>query len=116
MGPVVTKVKLFTSPDRREVLYARFDTRLVGAGEGDPKRAKHVVYKDPNGECYVHYAHYLVPESIPPIDEPGLHVSERIFFGKWRIVEESEAHLPETWTTIGDTVDKMESIRRMTGR
>lgn len=116
MGQVVTKVKLFTSPDRREVLYARFDTRLVGAGEGDPKRAKHVVYKDPNRECYVHYTHYLVPESIPPMNEPGLLVSERVFFGKWRVVEETETHIPETWKTIGDIVDKMESIRRMTGR
>lgn len=112
MKPITTNVKLFTSPDKKKILYAVFSSRLVGANEGDPQRAKHYVYKDPDSECYIHYAHYLVPDDVPPRDEPGLFVSERVFFGRYRAVEQIDRYLPETWATIGDIVNKMETYNK----
>lgn len=90
-------VNIHTTPDGK-MLYATFDTRLNGNG----RRAKH--YICPNDKGFCHVTHFLIPKDEVSEYEIGWYVSERVFFGKMRLVELIEDHLPETWMAIGETV------------
>lgn len=90
-------VNIHKTPDG-EMIYATFDTRLNGKG----RRAKHYIYQNDKGFCHV--THYLIPKDEVSEDEIGRYASERVFFGKMRVVELVECHLPETWMAIGDIV------------
>ena len=81
-----------------ELYGATFDTKMQPTG----RRAKHYVYPNENG--FVHVTHYLIPKDEVPDDAIGLYATERVFFGKVRLVELVECHLPETWMAIGEII------------
>lgn len=95
-------VKIYKNPDG-EALFATFDTSINGNGQ----RAKHYVFRQGSG--FTHCVHFLIPKDEVPEDSIGRDVSERVFFGKMRLVELVENHLPETWIAIGEIV-KMANV------
>jgi len=91
-------------------IVARFDTHFVGDKDNPftGRRAKHRVYE--NTEVPGSYWHEV--SFLSEFDEPEegytRFVSERVFFGKYRLVRERVAFLPETWNAIAFSVRELE--------
>lgn len=79
------------------------ENRLFGG-----RRAKHIVYPEAGG--YVHRTYWVVDKDTP--DNIGVFLSERVFFGRWRLAFVEEIHTAETWATIGEIVEKMERMKQ----
>ena len=81
---------------------AKFDTEAT-----DGFRAKHYIQKQNNG--YVHVVRRFVPKTDAPMGVPGfVLVSDRVFFGKYRIAEIIDFYKAQTWRVIADVIEKLE--------
>ena len=98
-------LKIYKTPDG-ELIYATFNTQL----HGDGRRAKHYVF--PDGDGFVHLTRFLIPKDEVPEYAIRREATERVFFGKMRLVELVERHLPETWIAIGEIVKKFNEVRK----
>lgn len=93
---------------------ARFESRL-GGPEGSPwrgRRVKHYVYRDKDDpEAYVHLTHYLTTElGDGGYSGDGIVVSDRVFWGKVRLVETLTFHQARTWCMIADAVSELRKL------
>ena len=86
--------------------YGTFETTQIPTG----RRVKHYVFPDDN-VGYWHVCRYLI-DADEVTDEEAEKIQDvfvsRAFFGKVRLVEQSETYLPETWDAIGTTVRELE--------
>ena len=92
---------------------ARFVTILPSTNIFAGRRAAHYVYLDGN-EGYIHCTRQVVDKDfvMPETWNCEAALSERVFFGRWRLLEIYEIHTAETWATVGEIVVEMEKRRR----
>lgn len=104
---MIDKVTIHRCPN---VVYATFDTKNVGGGKDNGRRVKHIIYPDDKGLGYWHERRFLSEEAltIDPIQDVDLIVSERVFFGKARLVRKRDLCIPDTWIAIGEIVKLLE--------
>lgn len=102
------KIKILLYPN---ATVARFNTRIEGEGPDVGRRAKHWVYKAPNGPGYIHEIMFLTSLDTEPIDTGVEFVSERIFWGKVRLVCQRQVFLPKTWDKINESVKQLEKMK-----
>lgn len=90
---------------------ARFVTTLPKGNIFAGRRAAHYVY--PDGDGYSHVIRYIVDKdfALPVGCGDNVYLSERVFFGRWRLLEVYECHTVETWATIAEIVVEMEKRR-----
>lgn len=92
-------------------LVAQFETRAEDdAYKG--QRVKHYVYQDVDSRGFWHERHYLDynPEH-GPVHTFTLDVSDRVFFGKARLVRYRDACLSETWAAVVEAIKAIERIK-----
>lgn len=88
---------------------AEFWTRIRGKGNRMvSKRAKHIVYRDEFG--YTHAVRFLVRKEEKPITAPGIQISERVFFGKFRYAVMVENYLLGTWRKIASAAEVLDDL------
>lgn len=104
---MIKKVTIHRCPD---VVYASFDTKIVSECEDKGRRVRHLIYPDDEGLGYWHERMYLSKEAlaVEPTRKFDLIISDRVFFGKARLVVRRDLCTPETWMTIGKTVQLLE--------
>lgn len=87
---------------------AKFVTKAI-----DGTKVKHFIYKDEETNAYWHERYYLDcnPE-MKPTHTFTLDVSDRVFFGKARLVRYRDACLPETWNLVAGAVNKLEEFEQ----
>lgn len=103
-------VKIFKHPN---IVIASFDTRMVGDKDNPftGRRVKHRIYKDENVPgCYWHECTFL-SEFDEPEEEYTRFISERVFFGKYRLVKERVIYHKETWQIISEVISRMERVK-----
>ena len=93
------------------VMAGRFVTTLPSGNIFAGRRAAHYVY--PDGGGYSHFVRYIVDKdfALPAGCGDNVYLSERVFFGRWRVLEVYECHTVETWATIAEIVVEMEKKR-----
>ena len=97
----------------RNIAIATFDTYNQGGGADNGRRVKHYIYKDDKTNAYWHERRYLSSEAEPEwSDGRYIFVSERLFFGKVRLVCHRDACLTETWMAIGQAVSQLEKVNK----
>lgn len=84
---------------------ATFNTYIVSENTDNGRRVKHIVYKDKELNAYWHQITFLSSGPIEPIKSIEEFVSERVFWGKVRLVEKRVCMLPETWMKIAHAVE-----------
>ena len=103
----MTKIELFRDPENGEIYRATFDS-VNGFG----RRVKHYIIRSQFVEGYVHISRSLVLDEHCNDIELGAdsetQVSERVFFGKYRLMQIFEEHRTETWLAIAEIVKLME--------
>ena len=106
---MIEKVKIWRCPN---VVYASFDTKIVSEGKDKGRRVRHLIYPDDKGLGYWHERRYLSEEAltVEPTQDFDLIISERVFFGKARLVLKRDLCIPETWIAIGETVRRLEGM------
>ena len=94
------------------VMAGRFVTTLPSGNIFAGRRAAHYVYFDGN-KGYVHCLRVVVDKDfvMPEWWHCEAALSERVFFGRWRLLEVYECHTVETWATIAEIVVEMEKKR-----
>ena len=102
----MTKIKLFSNPDGK-THHATFDSvNELG------RRVKHYIIKSNFDGGYVHITRCLIlNEHCTDIElgaDSTVQVSDRVFFGKYRLLEIIEDHKAETWLAIAEIVKFME--------
>ena len=100
-------VKILVDKDGNK-MKAMFNTTIVGDEPLNGRRAKHYIYKDEQYPFYWHEVLYLSEYGTPEKTQNRI-VSERKFFGKYRLIRERVAFRPETWELIAQIVKTMES-------
>ena len=85
---------------------AWFDTK-VASGKDKGRRVKHYVYKSKDGIGFWHEWHWLSSEDIEPEESYDLIISERKFFGRFRLVKARVKFMPNTWAAIATSVEKL---------
>lgn len=106
---MIKKVTICKCPN---VVYAKFDTKITSECKDKGRRVRHLIYPDDEGLGYWHERRYLSEEAltVKPTREFDLIISERVFFGKARLVQTRHLCLPETWIAIGETVQCLEKM------
>ena len=106
---MVDKVTIHRCPN---MVYASFDTEIVDECKDKGRRVHHLIYPDDEGLGYWHERRYLSEEAlqIEPIQGFDLVVSERVFFGKARLILKRDLCIPGTWMAIGETVKLLEGM------
>ena len=106
---MIKKVTICKCPD---IVYAKFDTKIASEGKDKGRRVRHLIYPDDEGLGYWHEYRYLSEEAltVKPTREFNLVISERVFFGKARLVHKRYLCLPETWIAIGETIQRLEKM------
>lgn len=103
----MTKIKLFRDPENGEIYRATFDS-VNGFG----RRVKHYIIRSEVGNGYVHITQCLIPKEDCVDIELGadstVWASDRVFFGKYRLMQVFEDHRTETWLAIAEIVKLME--------
>lgn len=94
------------------VVYAKFDTKIESDGKDKGRRVRHLIYPDDEGLGYWHEMRYLSEDAltVKPTRKFDLVISERVFFGKARLVLKRDLCIPETWIAIGETVQRLEKM------
>ena len=93
---------------------AKFDSKIGCEASPDyGRRVKHYVFKDdrlPN--AYIHISRFLTTRigADGLVSEGNVLVSERVFWGKFRLVETRDICLADTWNKIAYAVQEMQSI------
>lgn len=107
---MIKQIKIHQYPN---INIATFDTYNQADNADKGRRVKHYIYKDDKTNAYWHERRYLSSIDKPELSD-GMYilVSERLFFGKVRLVCYRDACLPETWMAIGRAVSHLESIRK----
>ena len=88
---------------------AMFDTRNESDGPDNGCRVKHYIFRDENPNAFWHISVWLT-RWMEPMDTPHLYVSDRLFWGKVRLVVKTEIHLADTWKATSDIVNRIEEI------
>ena len=102
---MIKQIKICRYPN---VTCASFDTYAQSDNADKGRRVKHYIYKDEKGNAYWHERRYLSSIAKPEwSDGRYIYVSERLFFGKVRLVCHRDACLPETWMAIGRAVSRL---------
>ena len=111
------KIKIFVLPDGTRCK-AMFDTRTVSNGDFNNRRVKHCIYRDSDDATpgYWHESTYLSEFEEGPEMTYTRYVSERVFFGKYRLVRERVIFMPDTWQAIAEAVKEMQKITRQCNR
>ena len=105
---MVKKVKIFKFSN---TVVAYFDTQIVGDSPLAGRRVKHQIYEDEDiPGCYWHEAIFL-SEFHKPEESYTKIVSERVFFGKYRLVRERVSFMKDTWLVIADCMEKIERVK-----
>lgn len=89
---------------------ARFET----IAEDEPnkgRRVKHYVYQDNETRAFWHERRYLVSKDVKPIHNYDIDISDRVFWGKVRLLKHRDACLPETWAAIAIAIENIERIK-----
>ena len=95
------------------ITIATFDTYCQDDNADKGRRVKHYIYKDKDSNAYWHEVRYLSAIAKPEWSYGNyIYVSERLFFGKVRLVRYRDACLPETWMAIGQAVSQMEKVNK----
>lgn len=87
--------------------FATFNTRIVSENTDNGRRVKHIVYKDKELNAYWHQINFLSSGPIEPIKSIEEFVSERVFWGKVRLVKKRVCLLPETWAKTVMAVNEL---------
>ena len=106
---MIHKIKIL---NYRNAVVASFDTYIQDDGADKGRRAKHYVYKDEKANCYWHERRYLSSIAKPEWSYGEyVLVSERVFFGKLRLVIHRDACMPETWLAIAQSIQHIEGLK-----
>lgn len=101
---MVKKIKCFCSPDGI-LTHATFDTFNEQEGPDKGRRVKHYVYQDDeNPNMYWHERVYLSEVADHAEKTYTEYVSERVFFGKVRLVKVRDGCLIDTWRAVAQCV------------
>ena len=107
---MIKQIKIHQYPN---ITFATFDTYNQADNADNGRRVKHYIYKDDKTNAYWHEVRYLSAIAKPEWSYGNyIYVSERLFFGKVRLVRYRNACLPETWMAIGQAVSHLESISK----
>ena len=107
---MIKQIKICKYPN---ITIATFDTYAQDDNADKGRRVKHYIYKDKDSNAYWHERRYLSAIAKPKWSYGGyVSVSERLFFGKVRLVCHRDACLPETWMAIGQSVSQLEKVNK----
>lgn len=93
---------------------AKFDSKIACNESPDyGRRVKHYIFKDdrlPN--AYIHISRFLTTRigADGLVSEGNVLVSERVFWGKFRLVETFDNYMADTWNNIAYAVQEMQSV------
>ena len=102
-------IRCFADKDGKIVkAYGTFETTQVPTG----RRVKHYVFPDEKaGFGYWHVCRFLI-DADEVTDEEAEKITDvfvsRAFWGKVRLVEQSEIYLTETWNAIDEIIKTLE--------
>lgn len=88
---------------------AHFNTYAENNGH-EGQKVKHYVYQDKDTRGFWHERHYLVSSEVDPVHTYECDISDRVFWGKVRLIRHRDACLPETWGAIAMAVEEIERI------
>ena len=89
---------------------ARFET-IAEDKHNEGKRVKHYVYQDDNTRAFWHERRYLVSADTKPIHNYNIDISDRVYFGKVRLLKHRDGCLPETWAAVAMAIEHIERIK-----
>lgn len=75
------------------------------------QRVKHYVYQNNETRGFWHERRYLVSSDVKPIHNNILDISDRVFWGKVRLLKHRDCCLPETWAAIATSIKHIETIK-----
>ncbi len=108
---MIKKIKILQYPN---MTCARFETRVQNPGKDKGNRVIHYIYEDKDlPGAFWHEMHYLTRETdMAPVRTHEHYVSERVYWGKVRMVKHREWCMAETWGAIALSIEKIMSVRR----
>ena len=89
---------------------AQFETRSEDEQFMD-KKVKHYVYQDGETRGFWHERRYLISSNIEPIHDHNLDISDRVFWGKVRLLKYRDCCFPETWDAIATSIKNIKKIK-----
>lgn len=92
------------------IIVARFETYSEDE-QHKGLRVKHYIYQDNDTRAYWHERRYLVSSDVKPIHTYYCDISERVFWGKVRLLKHRDACLPETWAAVATAIEHIERIK-----